>query len=79
MLIANEVLAINEVGSIEGGDESIEKCGKLSKTRKLSKLKNLKDETLFKFKKHLVLEHAFIFLKHVFTDIWIEENDSLRY
>ena len=37
VLIANEVLAINKIGNIKGGDELIEKCGKLSKTRKLSK------------------------------------------
>ena len=36
VLVANEVLAANEVDGIEGGDESIEKCGKLSKTEKLS-------------------------------------------
>ena len=37
MLVANEVLATNKVGSIEGSNKSIEKCGKLLKTRKLSK------------------------------------------
>ena len=37
MLVANEVLAANEVDGIEGGDKSIEKCGKLLKTGKLSK------------------------------------------
>ena len=37
MLVANEVFAANEVGGIEGGDKSIEKCGKLSKTGKLFK------------------------------------------
>ena len=36
MLIANEVLATNEVGGIKGGDKLIEKYRKLSKTRKLS-------------------------------------------
>ena len=37
MLIANKVSAADEDGSVEGGDRSIEKCGKLWKTRKLSK------------------------------------------
>ena len=37
VLVINEMLAANEVYGIEGGDESIKKCGKLSKTRKLSK------------------------------------------
>ena len=32
----NEVLATDEVGVVKGGDESIEKCGKLLKTRELS-------------------------------------------
>ena len=50
MLVANEVLAANEIGGIEGGDESIEKCKKSSKTRKLSKSGNSKGETLFKSK-----------------------------
>ena len=40
VLVANEVLATDEVGGIEGGDELIKKCRKLSKTRKLSKSKN---------------------------------------
>ena len=37
MLVANEMLAANEVGDVESGDELIGKCGKLSKTRKTSK------------------------------------------
>ena len=50
VLIANEVLAAIEVNSVEDGDESIEKCGKLlktgksSKSRKLSKLGKSKSE-----------------------------------
>ena len=32
------MLVANEVGDIEGGDESIEKCGKLSKIGKTSKI-----------------------------------------
>ena len=32
------MFAANEVGSIEGGDELIEKCGKLFKFQKLAKL-----------------------------------------
>ena len=37
MLVINEVLTANEICGIEGGNESIEKCRKLSKTGKLSK------------------------------------------
>ena len=37
MLVTNEVFATNEVGGVEGHDESIKKYRKLSKTRKLSK------------------------------------------
>ena len=37
VLVADKVLAANEVDGIEGGDESIKKCGKLLKIRKLSK------------------------------------------
>ena len=37
MLVANEVLAVNKIGGIEGGNESIKKYGKSSKTRKLFK------------------------------------------
>ena len=79
MLVANKVLAANEVGGIEDGDKSIEKCRKLLKTRKLSKSENLKGETLSKSKKHLALKHAFILIKLVFTDIWIKQNNFLRY
>ena len=37
MLIANETLAANEIGDVEGDNKSIEKCEKLSKIRKLFK------------------------------------------
>ena len=37
MLVANDVLIVNEVDGVEGGDELIEKGRKLLKTRKLSK------------------------------------------
>ena len=37
VLIANKMLAADMVNSVEGDDESIEKCEKLSKTRKLFK------------------------------------------
>ena len=37
MLVANKILAANEVGGVEDNDESIDKCEKLSKTRILSK------------------------------------------
>ena len=73
------MLAANKIDGIEGDDESIKKCGKSSKTGKLSKSGNSKGKILSKSKKHLALEHAFILLKLVFTNIWIEENDSLRY
>ena len=42
VLIPNEMLAANKVGGIEGGNELIEKCGKLLKTGKLSKSENSK-------------------------------------
>ena len=57
VLIANKVLAANEVGGFEGGDKLIEKCrkslktGKLLKDLKLSKSGNLKGKKLAKFKK----------------------------
>ena len=57
VLVANEVLFANKAGRIEGGDESIEKGGKLLKTRKLlkslklSKLRNSKGKKLAKSKK----------------------------
>ena len=41
MLIADEILAGDEVGGIEGDNKLIEKYGKLSKTRKLSKSQKL--------------------------------------
>ena len=50
VFVADKVLAADEVGGIEGGDESIEKCRKLSKTGKLSKSGNSKGKTLFKSK-----------------------------
>ena len=37
VFVTNKVLIIDEVGGIEGDDESIKKCGKSSKTRKLFK------------------------------------------
>ena len=37
MLVTNEMLAVNEVSNIEGGDKLIGKCRKFLKTRKLSK------------------------------------------
>ena len=79
VLVANEIFVANEVGGIEGGDELIEKYGKLSKIRKLSKLRNSKSKTLSKFKKHLALEYVFILLRLVFTNIRIKRNDFLRY
>ena len=57
ILIANEILAANNIGGIKGGNKSIEKCKKLSRTRKLlknlklSKSRNLKAKKLFKFPK----------------------------
>ena len=36
IFVANEVFAANKVSGIEGGNKSIEKCEKLSKTGKLS-------------------------------------------
>ena len=41
IFVANEVLATNEIDGIEGGDELIKKCGKLSKIGKLSKSQKL--------------------------------------
>ena len=49
--VSSQVLAADEVGDVGGGDESIEKCGKLSKTEKLSKSGNLKGKKLAKSKK----------------------------
>ena len=37
MLAINKIFAANEVSGVEGGDESIGKCGKSSKTGKTSK------------------------------------------
>ena len=45
------MLTTNEVGGIKGGDESLEKCGKLSKTGKLSKSGNSKGKKSAKSKK----------------------------
>ena len=42
------MLTINEVDNIKDGNKSIEKCGKLSKTRKLFKSRNSKSEKLSK-------------------------------
>ena len=47
------MLVANEVGGVEDGDESIGKCGKSSKTRKLFKSGNSKGKKLAKFKKLL--------------------------
>ena len=44
VFVADKVLAANEVDGIEGGDKSIEKCGKSSKTGKLSKSRKSKSE-----------------------------------
>ena len=41
VLVANKVLATNEVGGVESSDMSIEKCEKLSKTGKSSKSQKL--------------------------------------
>ena len=41
MLVANKMLAANEVSSVKGGNELIKKYRKLSKTRKLSKSQKL--------------------------------------
>ena len=51
MLIANKVLAANEVDGIKSGYESIKKCGKLSKTRKSSKFQKLSKSGKSKSKK----------------------------
>ena len=40
MFIANEVLTINKVNSIEGGNELIRQCGKLLKLENCQKAKN---------------------------------------
>ena len=41
MLIVKKMFTANKVDGIKGGDESIKKYGKLSKTRKLSKSQKL--------------------------------------
>ena len=48
MLVANKVLAINEVNGVEGSDKLIKKCEKLSKTRKSSRSGKSKSEKMFK-------------------------------
>ena len=48
VLVADKVLAANEVDGIEGGDELIEKYGKSSKTGKSSKSRKSKSEKTFK-------------------------------
>ena len=54
VLAADKMLAADEVGGIEGGDESIEKCGNLLKTRKISKIqKSSKSRKSAKSKKPL--------------------------
>ena len=51
VLIANKVLTTEELDGIEGGDESIEKCGKLLKTGKLSQSTKLSKSRKSKSKK----------------------------
>ena len=57
MFVANELFATNKIDGIEVGNKLIEKCGKLLKTRKLSKglklskSENSKGKKLAKFKK----------------------------
>ena len=60
VLIANRVLVADEVGGVEGGDESIEKSVE-PKTKKLSKSKKSSDARA-----------CFYPFKASFTDIWIE-------
>ena len=48
MLITYKILAASKVNNLKSGDKLIEKCRKLSKTRKLSKSGNLKGKKLFK-------------------------------
>ena len=47
VFVANKVFATNEVGNVEDDDKLIKKYEKLSKTRKLFKLKNSKNKRLF--------------------------------
>ena len=47
---------MKKIGDVEDNDESIEKYGKLSKTRKLFKSKNLKCEKLSKAQKSVKSE-----------------------
>ena len=51
VLAADEMLVADEVDGVKGGGESIEKCGKLLKTGKLSKSGNSKGKKLAKSKK----------------------------
>ena len=57
VLVPNKVFTVYKVGGVEGGDELIEKYGKLlkigksSESLKLFKLKNLKGEKLSKSQK----------------------------
>ena len=46
VLVTNKVLAADEIDGVDGGSESIEKWGKLLKTRKM-----LKGQKLFKSQK----------------------------
>ena len=46
VVIANKIFAADEIDGIEDGDKSIEKCGKLLKTRKLSKSRKPKSEKM---------------------------------
>ena len=52
------MLTANEVDGVKGGDELIEKCGKLSKTGKLFKSGNSKGKKSAKFKKQSKSENS---------------------
>ena len=56
------MFVVNKIGSIKSANKSIKKCGKLLKTKKLSKSENLKGKTLYESKKLLVLEYVFTLL-----------------
>ena len=80
VLAANEVLgarmlAADEVGDVEGGGGSKREK---PKTGRSESRKSAKGQNSSKSKKPSTLKHAFILLRLAFTDIWIEENDSLR-
>ena len=48
VLVVDKMFATNKIDGIEGDDELIEKCEKLSKTGKLSRLGKLKSEKISK-------------------------------